>query len=117
MNVVLIGPPGSGKGTQGELLAARLGLEHIAVGDLLRAEVASASAVGREAASYMDRGELVPDEVILRLLMPRVFAAAARAGYLLDGFPRSVDQAESAGLCSARRREATTWVSASTAPI
>ena len=95
MNVVLIGPPGSGKGTQGELLAARLGLEHIAVGDLLRSEVSAGSAVGQEAASYMTRGELVPDEVILRLLLPRVFAAAAAAGYLLDGFPRSVEQAES----------------------
>ncbi|HZY77006.1 MAG TPA: adenylate kinase [Jatrophihabitantaceae bacterium] len=103
MNVVLIGPPGSGKGTQGELLAARLGIEHIAVGDLLRAEVAAGSAVGQEAASYMNRGELVPDEVILRLLLPRVFAAAAKAGYLLDGFPRSVEQAESVRAEASRR--------------
>lgn len=103
MNIVLIGPPGSGKGTQGELLAARLGIEHIAVGDLLRAEVTAGSAVGREAASYMDRGELVPDEVILRLLMPRVFAAGAGAGYLLDGFPRSVEQAESVRAEAAER--------------
>jgi adenylate kinase len=103
MNVVLIGPPGSGKGTQGELLAARLGIEHIAVGDLLRAEVAGGSAVGQEAAAYMNRGELVPDDVILRLLLPRVFAAAASSGYLLDGFPRSVEQAESVRAEAAQR--------------
>jgi adenylate kinase len=103
MNVVLIGPPGSGKGTQGDVLATRLGIEHIAVGDLLRAEVAAGSAVGREAAVFMDAGELVPDEVILRLLMPRVFAAAASAGYLLDGFPRSVEQAESVRAEAAER--------------
>lgn len=103
MNVVLLGPPGSGKGTQGELLAARLGIEHIAVGDLLRAEVVAGSAVGTEAASYMNRGELVPDEVILRLLLPRVFTAAAAAGYLLDGFPRSVEQAESVRAEAAER--------------
>lgn len=94
MKIVLLGPPGSGKGTQGERLAARLGVEHIGVGDLLRAEVAAGSEVGREAASYMTRGELVPDEVILRLVVARVFAAAEAGGYLLDGFPRSVEQAE-----------------------
>jgi adenylate kinase len=93
VKVLLIGPPGSGKGTQGERLAARLSIAHIAVGDLLRSEVADGSEVGLEAASFMDRGELVPDEVILKLLMPRVFAAADAGGYLLDGFPRSVEQA------------------------
>jgi adenylate kinase len=94
MKIVLIGPPGSGKGTQGERLAGRFGLEHIGVGDLLRAEVAAGSPIGREAASYMGRGDLVPDEVILRLVVPRIFAAAEADGYLLDGFPRSVEQAE-----------------------
>lgn len=94
MKIVLIGPPGSGKGTQGERLARRFGLEHTGVGDLLRAEVAAGSPIGQEAASYMDRGELVPDELILRLLVPRIFAAADAGGYLLDGFPRSVEQAE-----------------------
>lgn len=103
MNLLLIGPPGSGKGTQGERLATRLGVEHIAIGDLLRAEVSADSAVGREAASYMQRGELVPDEVILKLLMPRVFAAAAAGGYLLDGFPRSVEQAQAVREAAAER--------------
>jgi adenylate kinase len=96
VNVLLIGPPGAGKGTQGERLAQRLGIEHLAAGDLLRAEVEAGTPVGREAESKMSRGELVPDSVILQLLMPRVLAAAANGGYLLDGFPRSVDQATEA---------------------
>ncbi|MDP9117870.1 MAG: adenylate kinase [Actinomycetota bacterium] len=93
MNVLLIGPPGSGKGTQGERLAERLGLEHIAAGDLLRAEVSEQTPLGRQVAGLMERGELVPDVVILSLLMPKVLAAAEGNGYLLDGFPRSVQQA------------------------
>jgi adenylate kinase len=93
VNVLLIGPPGSGKGTQGERLAARLGLEHLAAGDLLRAEVDSGTALGRQVAGIMQRGELVPDVVIISLLLPRVLAAAEANGYLLDGFPRSVEQA------------------------
>jgi adenylate kinase len=93
VNVLFIGPPGSGKGTQGERLAQRLGLEHIAAGDLLRAEVANGTPLGRQVADLMQRGELVPDVVILSLLMPRVLAASEANGYLLDGFPRSVEQA------------------------
>jgi adenylate kinase len=96
MNVLLIGPPGSGKGTQGERLAARLGLEHLAAGDLLRAEVQAGTPLGREVAGLMRRGELVPDDVIVSLVMPRVLAAAEANGYLLDGFPRSVEQAAEA---------------------
>jgi adenylate kinase len=93
MNVLLIGPPGSGKGTQGERLSERLGLEHIAAGDLLRAEVEQETPLGRHVAEFMQRGDLVPDVVILSLLMPKVLAAAEGSGYLLDGFPRSVEQA------------------------
>jgi adenylate kinase len=93
MNVLLIGPPGSGKGTQGERLAERLGLEHLATGDLLRAEVKAGSELGRQAEDLMSKGDLVPDSLILDLVMPKVLAAAAANGYLLDGFPRSVDQA------------------------
>ena len=96
MNVLLIGPPGSGKGTQGERLAARLGLEHLAAGDLLRAEVDEQTPLGRQVAAIMQSGELVPDSVILGLLMPRVLAASEASGYLLDGFPRSVEQAQEA---------------------
>jgi adenylate kinase len=93
MNVLLIGPPGSGKGTQGERLAERLGIEHLAAGDLLRAEVAKDTPLGRRVADMMTRGDLVPDAVIISLLMPRVLAANDANGYLLDGFPRSVEQA------------------------
>lgn len=96
MNVLLVGPPGSGKGTQGERLAKRLGLEHIAAGDLLRAEVDARTPLGVKARAFMDRGELVPDDLIIELLMPRVLAAARNGGYLLDGFPRSVGQAREA---------------------
>lgn len=93
MNVLLIGPPGSGKGTQGERLAARLGLAHLASGDLLRAEVEAGTPLGTQASEIMKRGDLVPDALILELLLPKVFEAAAANGYLLDGFPRSVAQA------------------------
>ncbi len=96
MNVLLIGPPGSGKGTQGERLSHRLGLEHIAAGDLLRAEVDAGTPLGREVSGYLDRGELVPDELIIGMIMPAVTRAAEDRGYLLDGFPRSVAQAQEA---------------------
>lgn len=96
MNVLLIGPPGAGKGTQGQRLAERLGVEHLAAGDLLRAEVEAGSDIGQRVGDLMSRGELVPDDVVMELLMPRVLAAAADGGYLLDGFPRSVEQAHQA---------------------
>lgn len=93
MRVLLIGPPGSGKGTQGERLAERLGVEHIAAGDLLRAEVAAKTDLGREVEAQLERGDLVPDETIIALVLPKVVSAAKAGGYLLDGFPRSVEQA------------------------
>jgi adenylate kinase len=96
MNVLLVGPPGSGKGTQGERLAKRLGIEHIAAGDLLRDEVRADTPLGAKVRSYLERGELVPDELVIDLLMPRVNDAARDGGYLLDGFPRSVGQAREA---------------------
>lgn len=97
MNLLLIGPPGSGKGTQGERLAERLGLDHIAAGDLLRGEVAAGTPLGKRVADLMERGELVPDEPIIELVLPRARRAAASHGYLLDGFPRSLEQARAAG--------------------
>ena len=94
MNVLLIGPPGSGKGTQGDRLADGLGLVHISSGDLLRAEVDGNTAIGRKVAAMIAAGELVPDLVILSLLLRPLVEAAEGPGYLLDGFPRSVEQAE-----------------------
>jgi adenylate kinase len=94
VKVLLIGPPGSGKGTQGHLLAERLGVRHIAAGDLLRAEVERASPLGRRVEAMMARGELVPDLIVLALLLPAVMQAVDHGGYVLDGYPRSVPQAD-----------------------
>jgi len=91
--LVLLGAPGSGKGTQAARLAADTGARHISTGDLLRAEVAAGSRLGRRVAEYLDAGELVPDQVLLELTLPLVETAAADHGYLLDGYPRSVEQA------------------------
>jgi adenylate kinase len=93
MNILLVGPPGSGKGTQGSRLSQLLGAEHIAAGDLLRAEVAAGSDLGRHVAGLMARGDLVPDEIITQLVLPAVERAVAGDGYVLDGFPRTVAQA------------------------
>jgi adenylate kinase len=93
VRLLLIGPPGCGKGTQGERIATRYDVEHIAAGDILRAEVATGTPLGQCMASYMSAGELVPDKVILKVVMPRMLAAAESSGYVLDGFPRSLGQA------------------------
>lgn len=96
MNILLIGPPGCGKGTQGARVARALGLEHIAVGDVLRAEVAARTPLSELLKRHLDRGELAPDELVMQLVVPRALAASARNGYVLDGFPRSVAQADEA---------------------
>jgi adenylate kinase len=97
VRIVLLGAPGSGKGTQGELLAARLGVPHIASGELLRAHVSGGTALGREVAGYLARGDLVPDDVVLAVVGEAVEQACATAGgYILDGFPRTRAQAERA---------------------
>lgn len=93
MRLLLLAPPGAGKGTQGERLAAWSGAEHIAAGDLLRAEAQSDSALGREIAAYQARGDLVPDEIVFDVLIPAITAAAERGGFILDGFPRTLPQA------------------------
>jgi len=90
---MLLGGPGSGKGTQGRRLARRLGVPHISSGDLLRAEVRAATELGSTARGFLDSGRLVPDELVFDLVLPAVLAAAGTGGYLLDGFPRSVAQA------------------------
>jgi len=92
----LLAPPGAGKGTQGERLAAWSGAEHIAAGDLLRAEAQTGSALGREIAACQASGDLVPDQIVFDVLIPAVTAAAARSGFILDGFPRNLSQARAA---------------------
>jgi adenylate kinase len=96
VRLLLLAPPGAGKGTQGERLAAWSGAEHIAAGDLLRAEAKSGSGLAREIAGYQDRGDLVPDQVVLGVLTPAIIAAANRDGFILDGFPRNLTQAVAA---------------------
>lgn len=94
MRVVLLGPPGSGKGTQATVLVERLRAPQISTGDMLRGAVAAGTPLGREAKGYMDRGALVPDGVIIGLVRERLAAPDCARGYILDGFPRTVAQAE-----------------------
>ena len=94
LNLVLLGPPGSGKGTQGERLQEDLRLPYYATGDILRAAVRDETELGRTAREYMDRGDLVPDDVIVDVIAERVDSPEARDGFILDGFPRTIPQAE-----------------------
>jgi adenylate kinase len=94
MRLVLLGPPGAGKGTQAARVAARFGGPHIATGDIFRANVAEGTELGRVAQEYMDRGDLVPDEVVIAMVMERLAEPDCAAGFVLDGFPRTVNQAE-----------------------
>ncbi|HEX5763921.1 MAG TPA: adenylate kinase [Solirubrobacterales bacterium] len=94
LNLVLLGPPGSGKGTQGERLQDELKLPYWATGDILRAAVRAETELGRVAKTYMDRGDLVPDEVIVGAIGERIGSVEAAEGFILDGFPRTVPQAE-----------------------
>ncbi len=93
MRLLLIGAPGAGKGTQAERLAKRFGITHISSGDLLRQHVKDHTSIGRMIKSYLDHGELVPDAVVMDMLRKPVVAAAQAGGYVLDGFPRTVEQA------------------------
>lgn len=92
--VVLLGAPGAGKGTQAPILADRLAVPHVATGDLFRAAVRDGTPVGTEAAGYMERGELVPDDITIRMLLERLRLPDAMVGAILDGFPRNRRQAE-----------------------
>ncbi len=93
MNIVLFGPPGVGKGTQGIRLANKLGIIHLAMGDLLRAAVAEETELGLQAKAFMDAGKLVTDGLVIGLIEERITSPEAKAGFLLDGFPRNVAQA------------------------
>jgi len=106
LNLVLLGPPGSGKGTQGERLQGDHDLPYYATGDILRAEVREDSDLGRQAKEYMDAGDLVPDELIISMIGQRICSDEAKGGFILDGFPRTVPQAEAlAEECDRLERE------------
>ncbi len=97
LRALLIAPPGAGKGTQAVAISQEFGVEHISTGDLFRAEVKKGTALGRDVAAYLARGDLVPDDVVLQLVRVKVLEAMARdGGYLLDGYPRTLAQAHAA---------------------
>jgi adenylate kinase len=96
MRMLLLAPPGAGKGTQATRLAKHFNVEHVASGDIFRQHVTDGTELGRKVQAYLDRGDLVPDDLVLAIVGPRVAEAARNGGYVLDGFPRNLSQAEQA---------------------
>ncbi len=94
MNILFIGPPGSGKGTQSKLLTEKFGIAHLSTGDMFRQAIANQEPVGVKAKAFMDRGEYVPDSVVIELIQARVIKPDCKNGFILDGFPRTVPQAQ-----------------------
>jgi adenylate kinase len=94
VRVVLLGPPGAGKGTQAQIIAGRLGVPAISTGDIFRANVSGKTELGQKAKAYMDAGDLVPDEITVAMVSDRLAEPDAKAGFLLDGFPRTIAQAD-----------------------
>ena len=94
MKIVMLGAPGAGKGTQAKMIAAKYGIPHISTGDIFRANIKNGTELGRKAKTYMDQGALVPDELTLELIMDRFGQEDCKNGYVLDGFPRTIPQAE-----------------------
>ena len=94
MRIVILGAPGAGKGTQAKFIAEKFNIAHISTGDMLRSAIAKGTELGKEAKGYMDRGELVPDTLVLGLIRERLQEADCKNGFLLDGFPRNVSQAK-----------------------
>jgi len=115
-NLLLFGPPGVGKGTQAERLSAALGIPHIATGDIFREALKSGTPLGQRAAVYMNRGELVPDGLAVEVIEERIDRADAAGGFLLDGFPRTVPQAEALGAMLAAKSRPVDRVVALEAP-
>ncbi len=116
MRLVMLGPPGAGKGTQARMLGERIHAPQIASGDLLREAVRDQTPLGLQARSYMDKGSLVPDELVLKLIDARLDQADAKSGFILDGFPRSVPQAEALARMLKQRGETISQVIAIDAP-
>lgn len=94
MNLILLGAPGAGKGTQAKRISEKYGIPHISTGDILRANIKAGTELGKLAKSYIDKGALVPDEVIIKVMESRLAEADCKNGYLLDGFPRTIEQAK-----------------------
>ena len=94
MNLILLGPPGAGKGTQAQMIVERYHIPQISTGDILRAAVKEGTSLGKQAKTFMDRGQLVPDEVVIGIIDERLRASDCNAGFILDGFPRTTPQAE-----------------------
>ncbi|MCR5486655.1 MAG: adenylate kinase [Lachnospiraceae bacterium] len=94
MKIIMLGAPGAGKGTQAKMISEKYGIPHISTGDIFRANIKEGTELGKEAKSYMDAGKLVPDELTVRILLDRVAKEDCRDGYVLDGFPRTIPQAE-----------------------
>lgn len=110
MRIVLLGPPGAGKGTQAKSISDALGIVHIASGDLLRDHQARGTELGKTARSYMQKGLLVPDDLIIEMIEERIQAPDAERGYVLDGFPRTVEQAKALEEALGKRGESLDWV-------
>ena len=97
MNIIFLGPPGAGKGTQAQIICQKLGIPQISTGDMLRSAIAAKTETGLKAKEYMDNGQLVPDAVVIDIVKERLTGADCQKGYILDGFPRTVEQAQALG--------------------
>jgi len=110
MKIVLLGPPGSGKGTQAGVIAKKMGLAHVASGDLFRAAASRGDDLGQRAKSYMDKGLLVPDEITIEMILGRISEPDCEKGFMLDGFPRTLEQAKALDEALRNRKESIDYV-------
>ena len=105
MKIIMLGAPGAGKGTQAKMIAEKYSIPHISTGDIFRANIKEGTELGKKAKTYMDKGELVPDELVVDLVVDRLAKDDAAKGYVLDGFPRTIPQAEALDAALAKRNE------------